>query len=112
MDDNKDVVATTPLSEKNSLKTEKLTTSNEVHVDKGIEKLQDSKDAVVTIRRKNSDKFEGRSKGYTEWFNLDSEFKKGESIQLHQTSIKTFMKIILKVKTWNRIKRFFTVLFY
>ena len=34
------------------------------------------KEAVVTIRRKDSDKFEGRSKGSTGWFNLDNEFLK------------------------------------
>ena len=72
--------------------TEKLTTSedfvkgtDEVHkhtgnitknenVDKGTEKLEDMKEAVVTIRRKDSDKFEGQSKGSTGWFNIDSDF--------------------------------------
>ena len=34
------------------------------------------KEAVVTIRRKDSDKFEGQSKGSTGWFNLDHEFSK------------------------------------
>ena len=34
------------------------------------------KEAVVTIRRKDLDKFYGQSKGYTGWFNLDSEFLK------------------------------------
>ena len=29
------------------------------------------KEAVVTIRKKNSDKFDGQSKGSTGWFNLD-----------------------------------------
>ena len=32
------------------------------------------KEAVVTIYRKDSDKFEGQSKVSTGWFNLDSEF--------------------------------------
>ena len=32
------------------------------------------KQAVVTIRRKDSDKFEGQSKVSTGWFNLGSEF--------------------------------------
>ena len=34
------------------------------------------KEAVVTIRRKDSYKFEGKSKGYTGWFNIDHEFLK------------------------------------
>ena len=32
------------------------------------------KEAVVAIRRKDSDKFEGQSKVSTVWFNLDNEF--------------------------------------
>ena len=74
----------TPLSKKKLLTTEKVTTSDEVHkltenittnqdVDKGNEKLEYMKEAVVTIRRKDSDKFEGQSKGSTGWFNLDNE---------------------------------------
>ena len=35
------------------------------------------KEAVVIIRRKDSNKFEGQSKGSTDWFNLDHEFLKG-----------------------------------
>ena len=38
--------------------------------------MEDIKEAVVTIRRKDSDKFEGHSKGSTGWFNLDHELKK------------------------------------
>ena len=34
------------------------------------------KEAVVTIYRKDSDKFEGQSKVSTGWFNLDIEFFK------------------------------------
>ena len=34
---------------------------------------------MVTIFRKDSDKFEGQSKGSTGWFNLDHEFKKKNS---------------------------------
>ena len=41
---------------------------------KKLLKLEDMKEAVVTIRRKDSDKFEGQSKGYTVWFDLDHEF--------------------------------------
>ena len=111
-------------------RTEKFTTSeeavkgtDEVHkrtdniitnedVDKGTEKLEDIKEAVVTIRSKNSDKFEGQSKGYIGWFNLDSDFKKRKFLQLNQTSIRKFMKRILKVKMWNRIKRFSYRLLY
>ena len=48
-------------------------TKNE-ELDKDNEKLEDMKEEVVTIRRKDSDKFEGESKGSTGWFNLDREF--------------------------------------
>ena len=52
--------------------TEKVTTSDEVG--KGTKKLNDMKEAVVTIRRKDLDKFEGQYKGSTGWFNIDHEF--------------------------------------
>ena len=55
-------------------RTEKVTTSKEAG--KGSEKLEDMKEVVVTIRRNDSDKFEGQSKGYTGWFNIDHELKK------------------------------------
>ena len=45
LDDEKEVVVTT-------------------HVDKGTEKLEDTKKAVVKILRKDSDNFDGQSKGY------------------------------------------------
>ena len=109
MDGKKEAVATTPLSEKKVLTTEKVTTSDEVHkptdkittseeidkgtdevqkctdnittskeVDKGSEKLDDMKEAMIRICRKDSDNFEGHSKGYTLCFNLDNEFLKGK----------------------------------
>ena len=53
-------------------RTQNITTIEEV--DKGSEKLEDTKEAVVTICRKDSYNFEGRSKGYTGQFNLDREF--------------------------------------
>ena len=43
-------------------------------VDKNTDELEDTIEAIVTIRRKDSDKFEGKSKGYTGWFNTDHEF--------------------------------------
>ena len=128
LDDKKDAVVPTPLSEKKLLTTEKVTTSDEVHkltenitkseevvkgtdevhkstenittneeVDKGTEKLEDMKESVVTIRRKNSDEFEGQSKGYIVWLNLDNEFLEENFLHLNQTSIKRYMKIILQV---------------
>ena len=75
-------------------RTEKITTSEEVikgtdefhkhtenitkneEVDKSSEKLEYTKEAVVTIHMKDSDKFEGQSKGSAKWFNLDNELKK------------------------------------
>ena len=53
-------------------RTEKITTNEEVRKD--YEKLENMIEAVVTIRRKDSDKFEGQSKVSTVWFNLDSNF--------------------------------------
>ena len=64
LDDNKEAVVTNPLSEKKSLTND---------VDKGTKKLEDMKGAVVTIRRKYSDNFEGQSKVSTCWFNFYSE---------------------------------------
>ena len=52
--------------------SEKVTTSEEV--DKVTKILDEMKESVVTIRRKNLDKFEGQSKGSTGWFNIDNEF--------------------------------------
>ena len=74
MDDKKEAVVTTPLSENNVLTTEKIRTSEEV--DKGTKKLEYMKYAVVTICRKDSDKFDGQSKGSTGSFNIDNEFLK------------------------------------
>ena len=61
----KEEVVMTPLSE-NKLSTK--------YVDKVTGELEDMKEAVVTIRRKDLYNFEGRSKGYTGWFKLDSGF--------------------------------------
>ena len=66
---NEDVVKGTGKVHK---RTENITTNEEV--DKGTEKLEDMKQAVVKIRRKDSDKFWGQSKESTLWFNLDHEF--------------------------------------
>ena len=52
-------------------RTDNITTNEDV--DKGTEKLEYMKEAVVKIHRKDSDKFEGKSKGYTGWFNINSE---------------------------------------
>ena len=54
-------------------------------------------EAVVTIRGKCSDKFEGQSKGSTKWFNLDHEFFLIKISTLEPDFYKEFMKIILKV---------------
>ena len=72
LDDKKEVVVTTPQSEKKVLTTKKVTRSEEV--DKGTEKLEDMKEAVVAICRNDSDKFEGQSKENTGWFILDYRF--------------------------------------
>ena len=80
-----------PLSEK------KLLTKD---VEKGSYELEYMKESVVTIRSKYSDKFEGQSKGYTGWFNLDIELKK---YTIEPDLYKTYTKRILKVKKWNRM---------
>ena len=54
--------------------TEKVTTGEEV--DKVTKNLDDMKEAVVMIRRKDLDNFEGLSKGSTGRFNIDHELKK------------------------------------
>ena len=51
LDDKKEAVA--PFSEKKSFTKD---------VDKGTDEWEDTKEAVVTIHRKNSDKFEGQYK--------------------------------------------------
>ena len=67
LDNRKEEVVTTPFPQKKSLTTD---------VDKGTGELEYMKESVVTIRRKDLDKFEGKYKGYTVWFKLDSELKK------------------------------------
>ena len=52
-------------------------------VDKGTDELADMKKAVVTILRKDLDKFEGQSKGFTGWFKLDSGFLKTRFATIH-----------------------------
>ena len=70
--------------------SEKVTTSEEV--DKGTKHLENMKEAVVTIRRKYLDNFEGQSKVSTGWFNLDHEFLKESCLHLNRTPIKTLRK--------------------
>ena len=77
--------------------TENTTTSEQV--DKGSETFEDTKESVFTIRRKDSDKFEGQSKGYTGWLNPDHEFLKIRFSTLEPDFNNIFMKWILKVQT-------------
>ena len=74
VDDKKDAMVTTSLSKKKLLTNQKVTTS--AAVKKGNKTLDDMKEAMVTIRGKCSYNFEGQSKGYTGWFNLDCEVLK------------------------------------
>ena len=97
-------MVTTSFSKKKVLTTEKVTTSDDVQkrtekikkvrrllnvmmrftnvlrrlkseeVNKGSEKLEDMKEAMVTIRTKDPYNFEGQSKGSTGWLNVDHEF--------------------------------------
>ena len=41
---------------------------------KGTDEFTYMRQAMVTIRRKGLDQFEGQSKGYKGWFKLDSRF--------------------------------------
>ena len=94
-----------PLSKKKLLTTKKVETSEEV--DKGNKNLDDMKEAVFTIRRKDLDNFEGQSKGSTGWFNLDHEFFKRNVSTLELHFYNFSIKNILKFKIWNHIKRFY-----
>ena len=87
LDDKKEAVFLNPLSETTLLTTERVTTSDEVHKrtenittneedHKGPEKLEDMKEAVVSIFMKYLDNFEVQSKESTRWFNLHHEFLK------------------------------------
>ena len=55
------------------------------------------KDTVAPIRRKDSDKFEGRSKGYTGWFNLDREVLNGKFSTLEPDFYLKIYENIMKV---------------
>ena len=81
-------------------------------VDKGTEKLEYTKEAVVTIRRMDSDKFECQSKGYIGWFNLDHESLKRNFSTIEPDFYNFLIKRLLKAKTLNRIKHFCTVWLY
>ena len=72
--DRKEEVVTTPLLENKSSTKD---------VGKGIDELEDMKKAVVSIRRKGLYKFQGKSKRYTGWFKLDSEFFKTTFSTIH-----------------------------
>ena len=63
-------MVTTPSSGKKSLTKD---------AEKGIGELEDMKEAVVTICRKDLDNFEGRYKGSTGWFKLDIDLKETKS---------------------------------
>ena len=67
LDDKKEAVVMTPFSDNKSLTKD---------VDKGTEELEYMNEEVVTIRRKDSDKFDGQYKESTGWFILDSKFLK------------------------------------
>ena len=74
-------MVTKPLSENKSLTKD---------VYKGNGELEDMKEALVTIQRKDSDKFEGRSKGSTGRFNVDHKFLKRKILHFNLTSIKLY----------------------
>ena len=61
---------------------------------------------MVTFLWKDYDKCEGRSKGSTGWFNPDYNFFKRKLSTFEQEFNRKYMEIVLKVYTWNRMKRF------
>ena len=66
------------------------------------------KKAVVTIRRKDSDKFEGQSKGYIGWFNLDHEFLKIKSSTIEPDFYKNLYEKDIGALDMEPYKAFFT----
>ena len=104
--DRKEEVVGMPLSEKKSPTkdidrgTDELVDiplmekkSSTKYVDKGTDELADMKQAVITIRRKGFDQFEGQSKGSTGWFKLDSDFLKQHFLRFIQNYIKKLKNI-------------------
>ena len=71
--------------EEKLLITEKVTTSEDF--EKANKNLDDMKEAVFTIRRKDLDNFEGQSKGSIGWFNFDHDFLKRIFLHLNRTYI-------------------------
>ena len=62
----------TKLTKKEVLTSKKVTPSEEV--EKGTKHLDDMKEEMITIRRKDFNNFEGQSIGSACWFNIDNEF--------------------------------------
>ena len=63
-----------PLKKKNLSLSEKVTPNEEG--EKGTKTMDDTKEPVVKICRKNLDKFQGQSTGSIGWFILDREWLK------------------------------------
>ena len=116
--DRREELVTTPLLEKKSstndvgkgtdeladmpLMEKKYSTKD---VDKGTDEMADMKTAEVKIRRKGLDLFEGKSKGSKGWFKTDIGFLKTTFSTSHSELYKRLLKIILSIKTRNRIQR-------
>ena len=79
------------IAEEKLVTSAKVTTSEEVY--KGTKKLDDMKEAMVTICRKDLYNFEGKYKVSTGWFNPDHELKKS-FLHLKRTYINFFEKDI------------------
>ena len=90
------------LPKKKVVTSEKVTLSEDF--DKGNNNFDDMEEPVSTIHRKYLDNFEGHSIGSTGWFNLDHEWLKRNFLHLNRTSVKNFLKRILKVKISKHIK--------
>ena len=68
------------------------------------------KEAVVTTCRKDSDKFEGQSKGSTVWFNINSEFKKRKCSTLEPDLYKKLYEKDIEGQYMELYKTFFVLL--
>ena len=74
--------------------------------------MEDTKESVVTIRNKYSNKFEGQFKGSTGRVNIDQELKKENYLHLNQTSIFFYYEKDIEVQDMEPYNTFFVLFDY
>ena len=89
---------------KKVLTSEKVITGEEV--DKGTKILDDMKEAVAKIRRKDLNKFEGKSNGSTCWYNIDHEFLKKSIFTLEPDFYNFFYEMDIEGQDMEPYKTF------